>query len=86
VVRGLGKEGAPTVASALVTFIRLRMIAAAMAESFGLFGIVVYLVSGSQLALAAPALSVFVLLRVQPDPAAFREFARASGVRDLGEL
>lgn len=79
-MRRLRKQGPPTVAAALATFIRLRVVAAAMAEGFGLLGIMAYLMSGSQLALAAPALSIFVLLRVQPEPATFGEFARAAGV------
>jgi hypothetical protein len=46
--------------------VSLRIIAAAMAEGFGLFGIVIFLVTGTAIALAAPVLALVILTRLVP--------------------
>jgi hypothetical protein len=44
----------------------LRIITAAMAEGFALFGIVVFLVTGTAVALAAPVIALVILTRLVP--------------------
>ena len=58
-----GQVQPTTLAPGLVT---LRIIAAAMAEGFGLFGMVVFLVTGTAIALAAPVLALVILTRLVP--------------------
>lgn len=46
--------------------VRLQIIAAAMAEGFGLLGIVVFLVTGTAIALAGPVVALVILTRLVP--------------------
>lgn len=58
-----GQVQSATLATGLMN---LRIIAAGMAEGFGLFGIVVFLVTGTAVALAAPVLALVILTRLVP--------------------
>jgi hypothetical protein len=56
----------------LPPFTTLTIIAAAMAEGFGLFGAVIYMVTRHPLALAAPAIAVLLPAAVSPTEQTFR--------------
>lgn len=64
-------------------FVQTRIIAAALTEGVGIFGLVTYLMTGLPYALFFPAVAIFVLLRLQPSPGTFRDFAREIGRTDF---
>lgn len=51
----------------------LRILGAAFAEGFGLFGNVIYLITGDALALIAPAIALVVLFRLMPSEEGVQE-------------
>lgn len=57
-------------------YMMLTLIAASLAEGFALFGSVVYLLSGSMLALIAPAAGVLVIMALLPNADRIDRFAR----------
>lgn len=60
----------------LSCFSTLTLIGAAMAEGFGLFGIVIFLLAGAWVAIAASALALLVIAIQFPSRARFTSFAR----------
>ena len=84
-LRRAGGEGKPEDASSVSLaggFNTLTLIGAALAEGFSLFGLVVVLVSGQWLALAAPLVGLILLARQFPTRDKFNQFV-ASVTRQL---
>lgn len=55
-------------------FVILTIIAGAMVEGLGLFGILIYLVSGKTLALLAPGVAIILLAAIFPSQEKARQF------------
>lgn len=47
-------------------FVTLTLISGSLAEGFGLFGAVIYLITGDSYALVAPAIALFLIARLLP--------------------